>query len=119
MSEPAIRSIVLAKAVGSPFCVSIEDGAAVHEAIITAVERGEKVVLSFAGVSRLTTAFLNAAVGQLYDDFDEARVREFLLPPQDATQEQLRLLVKVVENAKRFFADPERHRALLSSEDGE
>lgn len=117
MSDGPTVRVELSRIVGSPFCVSIEDGAKVHNVIISALERGAAVQISFQGVSRLTTAFLNAAVGQLYDDLGEERIRDGLLPPIEASQEQLRLLVKVVENAKRFFADPERHRSLLRGDE--
>lgn len=113
MSAASIQKISFVRLVGSPFCVSIEDGNKVHNAIATAIERGDQVQISFSGVTRLTTAFLNAAIGQLYDNVGEARVSEKLLPPIDASQEQLRLLVKVVENARRFFAEPDRHREML------
>lgn len=78
---------------------------ALHNAIADALDRGEKVALSFAGVARLTTAFLNSAVGQLYNEYSEEQVRNGLMPPEGATPEQLSLLKRVVDNAKRFFAD--------------
>lgn len=117
MEQKQFRTVGLQKIVGSPFCVSIEDGAKVHDVILESIQQNKAVEISFGGVTRLTTAFLNAAVGQLYDSYSEGELREILLPPVDATQEQLRLLVKVVENAKRFFADPDRHRAMLSDND--
>ncbi len=115
MSEPINRRVNLARVVGSPYCVSIEDGAKVHDVILKSMESGERVILTFDGVERLTTAFLNSAVGQLYDGNHEDEVRRFLLPPEGASQEQLRLLVRVVENAKRFFAAPDRHRTIIGN----
>lgn len=115
-NAPSVK-VVLSRIVGSPFCVSIDDGQKVHDVVMTALESGRSVQISFLGVTRLTTAFLNAAIGQLYDHLGEERLRNGLLPPVDASQEQLRLLLKVVENAKRFFSDPERHRAILDDND--
>ncbi len=119
MSDPQVRRINFSKVVGSPYCVSIEDGGKAHDAVVEALEGGARVEISFEGITRLTTAFLNAAVGQLYDDYTEEQLKSLLLPPINATQEQLRLLVKVVENAKKFFADPDRQRAAFQAAQGD
>lgn len=109
----------ITEVVGSSICVSIEDGTKLHDAIVAALDQGRPVALSFAGVGRLTTAFLNAAIGQLYNEYDEARVRAGLLPPTNATQEQLSLLKRVVDNAKRFFADRDRISGIVSDHRGD
>ncbi len=94
--------------VGSGFCVASEDGEKVHAAIVSALREGKKVVLSFKGVTDLTSAFLNSAVGQLYSgEFPEELIRQQLCPPTNASQEDLLLLKRVVERAKEFFRNPE------------
>jgi hypothetical protein len=112
MPEHATRKVVLARITGSPYCVSIEDGNKVHEQIAAAFDRDEPVEVSFDGVRRLTTAFLNAAIGQLYNEYDEAKIRS-LISLLDASQEDLRLLTRVVDNAKKFFRDPARYRTIM------
>ena len=95
--------------VGGPLCVSAEDGQAVHDKIAPLLRDGRKVVLSFEKVETAISAFLNAAVGQLYGEFSEDQIRE-LVSVRDMTQEDLVLLKRVVENAKAYFRDPERYR---------
>jgi hypothetical protein len=73
----------------------------------------------FLGVSRMTTAFLNAAVGQLYNEYDEDTVRARLAPPINASADHLRLLKRVVDNAKIFFADKDRARQALTDQTGD
>ena len=51
-----------------------------------------------------TAAFLNAAVGQLYGTFSEKKIRS-LLKIEDAEQDDLALLKRVVDNAKLYFVD--------------
>ncbi len=111
-------SLGITQVVGSSVCVSIEDGTKLHDEIVKRVTSGQKVTLSFNGVQRLTTAFLNAAVGQLYNEFDEDFVRANLLPPVDATQDHLRLLKRVVDNAKLFFSNQDRAREALANQLG-
>lgn len=113
------RSIRITDVVGSSLCVSIEDGARLHEAIVEAFQRGQPVSLSFEGVGRLTTAFLNAAVGQLYNEYNDEEIRSMLRAPQAASGIQLELLKKVVDNAKRFFAERNRIDAIVTSHRGD
>jgi len=65
------------------------------------------VILSFHNISTLTSAFLNAAVGQLYGEFSEEQIRA-LLKVQDMQPDDLALLKRVVETAKQYFKDPDR-----------
>ena len=106
------RRLSLVQVVESPFCVAIDDGQRVHNEIADILDAGQIALVSFSGVKRLTTAFLNAAIGQLYNEYEEASIRE-RLRVTDATQQDLLLLKKVVDNAKFFFADPRRGTAIL------
>lgn len=90
--------------VGSPLCVASDDGQKVYERLNTALGADRKVVLSFHNVTTLTSAFLNAAIGQLYRTFSEERIRD-LLKVEDMDQDDLALLKRVVDNAKLYFKD--------------
>jgi len=108
-----IATITLIESIGSPHAVASADGSAVHDAISEALRRGEQVVVSFAGVEDITSAFLNAAIGQLYGEFSEDLIREHL-QVVEAEGDQLLLLKRVVERAKDFFRNPESYNAALS-----
>lgn len=112
--DKTIHSITLsARAiVGSPFCVSTEDGIRVFEAIRQALQQGQNVVLSFAGVDSLTSAFLNAAIGQLYSEFSEAQIQEALSVDHMERSDKI-LLKKVIENARRYAQDPQSYSDAL------
>lgn len=90
--------------VGSSNCVDTVDGHHVNEAISTQLASGGSVILSFEGVGRITTAFLNAAVGQLYNDFTESQIRRQLrfehVSPISAES-----LMRVIQRAKEYFAN--------------
>ncbi len=108
--------------VGSPFCVAVDDGQKVHKHLDAALRDGRDVVLSFHNVTALTTAFLTAAVGELYGTFSEEKIRS-LLRVEDAAPDDLRLLKSAVNNAKLYFKDPERFnqavREVMGNEDDE
>ncbi len=106
-------TINLVEAVGSPLAVSSADGSVVHDRIAETLRRGEQVEVSFAGVEDVTSAFLNAAIGQLYGEFTEDHIREHLRVVH-AEGDQLMLLKRVVDRAKDFFRSPEKYDAALS-----
>ena len=104
MSEEIRISIF--EVVGSPLCVASGDGQKVYDRLSTALEKDRCVILSFRNVTTLTSAFLNAAIGQLYGTFSEKQIRD-LLKVEDAGQDDLALLKRVVDNAKLYFKNKE------------
>lgn len=105
MSE--VIRISIFEVVGSSLCVASGDGQKVYERLSVALKADRNVILSFHNVTTLTSAFLNAAIGQLYGTFSEEQIRD-LLKVVDAEQDDLALLKRVVDNAKLYFKDPER-----------
>lgn len=95
--------------VGSPFCVASSDGQKVYDRLASILKEGRSVTLSFHNIATLTSAFLNAAIGQLYGVFSEEQIRS-LLKVQDLQSDDLALLKRVVETAKQYFKDPQRFR---------
>ena len=105
MSE--VIRISIFEVVGSSLCVASGDGQKVYERLSVALKADRNVTLSFHNVTTLTSAFLNAAIGQLYGTFSKEQIRD-LLKVVDAEQDDLALLKRVVDNAKLYFKDPER-----------
>jgi len=68
------------------------------------LREGRKVSLSFDRIETIISAFLNAAIGQLYGELPEEKIRE-LFNVRDMAQEDLALLKRVVDNAKLYFAN--------------
>lgn len=93
--------------IGSPLCVASGDGQKVFDRLAAALKEGRGVTLSFHNVTTLTSAFLNAAIGQLYGTFSEEQIRS-LLKVQDMQADDLALLKRVVETAKLYFKDPQK-----------
>lgn len=93
--------------VGSPLCVASDDGQKVHDRLATVLGAGHRAVLSFHNVSTLTSAFLNAAIGQLYAVYSEEQIKA-LLKVEEMEPEDAALLKRVVETAKLYFKDPQR-----------
>ena len=93
--------------VGSPLCVASSDGQKVYDRLAAALHEGRHVALSFRNITTLTSAFLNAAIGQLYGTLSEDHIRS-LLKVEDMQSDDLALLKRVVDTAKQYFRDPQR-----------
>lgn len=91
--------------VGSPVWVSTEDGQKVFQEVAAALSAGDKVELSFANRENLITAFLNAAIGQLYGGTYEESFLKENLTFSDTAEDDRAMLERVVQNAKRYFAN--------------
>jgi len=83
-------------------CVSSDDGQLVHDKIAELLRKKYKVIISFKDVDTLISAFLNAAIGQLYDEFSEEDIREYL-SVENMNPEDMALLKRVIDNAKIYF----------------
>lgn len=97
-------SIRIRDVLGGPLAVSTEDGQALHDRIAPLLRAGQRVALVFDGMEITTPTFLNAAVGQLYGEFEHGQIRA-LLSVRDAAPADLALLKRVVENSKGYFAN--------------
>lgn len=99
-------TIRVADIIGSPLCISAEDGQKVYEKLVPLLEQDRKVTISFERVTTIISLFLNAAIGQLYGVFNEDRLNA-LLSVTDLTDDDLEMLKRVVDNAKRYYANPQ------------
>ena len=89
----------------------------VFNCLSDALNQGQSASLSFHNISTLTPAFLNATVGQLYSSFDEGHIRKHLTVT-DIEPEDVELLKLVVDSAKRFFQNPDKHEHAFNEELG-
>ncbi|MFO0793045.1 MAG: STAS-like domain-containing protein [Candidatus Brocadiaceae bacterium] len=104
--------------VGNPFCVEADDGQKVYELIKKALQENRKVKVSFQNVEMLTSAFLNAAIGQLYKDFSEGEIKD-KLSVENMAKEDASLLKRVVNTAKLYYKDPQKMEKSISEILGE
>lgn len=102
-----VITLMVYEIIGSEYGVAAEDGQKVFEQISKALKQDLKVNLSFKNIKRLTSAFLNVAVGQLYGSHEEEQIRKNL-KVIDASDNDLVLLKRVVDTAKQYFKNPER-----------
>lgn len=104
--------------IGSPLCISAEDGHKVFEKVEPLLKRGNSVTISFKHVTMLVSLFLNVAIGQLYGSLSEEEIRS-KLQVEGLSGEDMELLKRVVDNAKRYYANPKQYDEAWQEEGGE
>ena len=110
MSEDIEISIF--EVVGDPLCVASNDGQKVYDRLAAALEADRSITLSFRNITTLTSAFLNAAIGQLYGPFSEEQIRS-RLKVEDIEPDDRALLKRVVDTAKLYFKDSQRFEQVV------
>lgn len=70
--------IVVADIIKSELAIFHEEGLQVYALLSSALTRGEKAEISFKGIERCSTQFLNASIGKLYLEFNPKDVDRFL-----------------------------------------
>lgn len=92
--------------VGGDSAISVDDGTKIFTKIDNAFTKGLKVILDFQNIDLIITAFLNAAIGQLYSKYSSEDLQDKLsllnIKPEDK-----RLFQIVIERAKEYFANPD------------
>ena len=111
-----ISTISIVNTIGDIFAVEAEEGQKVYDLIKKAFDNGNKVVLSFLNVEMMTTAFLNTAVGQLYKDYTEEEIKDFL-SVKNISDSGLAILKRVVDTAKLYYKDPDTFKRMQESID--
>ena len=99
-------TIRIADIIGSELCISGEDGQTVFDKLVLLLKQGKHVTISFEQVTTIISLFLNVAIGQLYSVFDEDQLSSHL-QVKGLTDDDLEMLKRVVDNAKRYYANPQ------------
>ena len=96
--------------VGGDTAISVDSGDKIYHKIDQAIENGHQVTLDFQNIKLIITAFLNAAIGQLYSKYTSEQLKNNL-EIQNIKPEDVRIFNKVIERAKEYFANPKEFDA--------
>ncbi len=102
--------------VESNLCVSSEDGGAVFEKMESALTTNRPIELDFSGVGMVISAFLNGAVGRLVEHRSIPEIHE-RISFTNLGEEDRELMDRVLENAVRYYEEPDRSRKSLEIDD--
>jgi|SRR5690625_60386 len=90
----------------SDIAVATEAGDKVFNEIVYHLNNNNKISIDFKDISILTTAFLNAAIGQLYSNnkFSSEFLNDYLTL-KNVEDEDKPLFAMVIKRAKEYFKD--------------
>lgn len=108
-------TIRVADLIGSQLCIAAEDGQKVFEKALPLLKDGKPVTILFEHVNMVISLFLNVAIGQLYGSFRENEIRE-LVKVEGLSGDDMELLKRVVDNAKRYYSNPKGYDAAWQEE---
>jgi len=95
--------------IDSNMAVSEKDGIFLYNKIVKELNKSDvKVILDFNDISLITSKFLNAAVGQLYGQYDSSFLKEHL-GFKNLKKEYVELFKIVVEMASKYFKDRKKN----------
>ena len=92
--------------IGSDAAVASEDGENLFERIDKAFKKNIVVILDFNNIELITSTFLNAAIGQLYSNYESPFLKEHF-KVENMLPEDMMILKKVIERAKEYFKNKE------------
>ena len=94
--------------------LTYEDGEKVYALIFQALTEEKKVILDFQGITLVIPAFLHAAIGELYKDFDSDFLNNYLILKNIEGTNKV-LLDMVIKYTKQYIADPEAFERAIKS----
>jgi hypothetical protein len=105
--------------IGSPLCISAEDGQKFFDNIKNLFKEEKQVTVSFENVTMLISLFVNVAIGQLYGSFSVETIRN-QLKVEGLSLDDMELLKRVVDNAKKYYSNKKSYDdAWLEEDDNE
>ena len=112
------KELIIKEIVGSANWIQVSDGAKVYAEIQPLLSTGTKVVLSFAGRDFVITAFLNAAIGKLYNgQFTEEQLSLLSYANTDPSDDAK--IRRVIDNAKLYYGNNPGFRNELFKQEAE
>lgn len=96
------KQLLVKEVIKSSIAVSSEDGHVVFNRIKQILDDKQKIVIDFQDIEMLTTAFLNAAIGQLYSEYTSELLNESIHFANVDEDDKI-LFKKVVLRAREYF----------------
>jgi hypothetical protein len=105
--------------VGDKFCVSSEDGQELYQSIESALREGKRAYISFKDVAEISSAFLESAIGRLYQSgYTEEEIKKRVIVYGLSDDDNF-IFERIKDRIKDFLKDPARFEAVMNEVLGE
>lgn len=103
--------LVVKDIIKTDLAVSSESGQEVYKILNENIKNKQRTNVYFSDLSTITTAFFNAAIGDLYANWDSEQLNSYISIKADSlTNLQRNKLQLVMQNAKNKLTDEELDR---------
>lgn len=99
-----LQHLIVKDIIQSELAITTDDGNLVYDSIHKALNQKNQVKLDFEGINIIITAFLNSAIGRLYEDYNSEFLNSHLIL-ENVANEDKNLFRIVAQRAKEYFAD--------------
>jgi len=106
-SEPKPVYMSVFELVGSPFCVTSEDGERLYSLLVSHFRNEDVVTLDFEGIKVCASPFFNTAIGRLLAEITDSASFHRFLHWEHLSPSSERLLKTVIENAHQYWSKME------------
>jgi len=102
-----VKNICISDLMGSGVCISSSSGQKVFGALKSVISQGNKVCISFENIKSLSPAFLESAIGQLYNGEVQRNIIAESLLFENVSPGRKLIIDEVIREAKEYYSDPE------------
>lgn len=111
----SVDVICVSLVVGSNLCISSDSGRKVFDVIQPVISQGNKISISFNNVKCLSPAFLESAIGRLYDGTIRGTIDD-KISFEDLSSGRRLILDDVIREAKKYYSTPDEYVAKIKEE---
>ncbi|QPI89299.1 STAS-like domain-containing protein [Lacticaseibacillus paracasei subsp. tolerans] len=108
-----MKTLNIKAIIKNDLAVTPEDGELIFKLLNTAIDQKNPIEVNFSGLRTVTTAFLNASIGDLYEKWDSTTLNHFVhLQVNTMTPLQIKKAQSVMENARIKLSQEEIQKDL-------
>jgi len=99
-----MATIELSKLLGGKVnAVSVSDAERLHRLLCQYLAGNQSVIISFEGIRLCSSAFLNVAIGRLYDEYEHSFISKHITCTKLSPGNK-KMLLHVINNSKKYFS---------------
>ena len=106
---PQTATIRVQEIINSSAAVTPDAGEILYDKILDNLKKETETYIDFANINYLTSAFLNSAIGQLYESYTRDQLNHYL-HVLNLSDNDLKIFKKVTNRARHFFNNEDSTR---------
>lgn len=101
------HKLSIKKIICGNMAVSSIEGQIVHQILDEKLQHDSHINLDFEGINIISAAFLNSAIGQLFEKYESVKMRTCISAINTSIQNKL-LIKKVIDSSEEYYSNKEK-----------